>query len=88
MLGVNKKAATNMRTIITNNSEHQDLVKDLLALAKEEMIILSRYTILLSVVKIRRERKDYVNELYSYMKKTEMEVEFQFSGTVAFFGDD
>jgi tRNA isopentenyl-2-thiomethyl-A-37 hydroxylase MiaE len=45
MLGVNKKAATNMRTIITNNSEHQDLVKDLLALAKEEMIILSKFTI-------------------------------------------
>jgi tRNA-(ms[2]io[6]A)-hydroxylase len=37
MLGANKKAATNAITIITNNSEHQDLVQDLLALAKEEM---------------------------------------------------
>jgi hypothetical protein len=33
MLGVNKKAATNAITI-TNNSEHQDLVQDLLALAR------------------------------------------------------
>ena len=32
-----QKAATNAITIITNNSEHQDLVKDLLALAKEEI---------------------------------------------------
>ena len=31
-----QKAATNAITIITNNSEHQDLVQDLLALAKEE----------------------------------------------------
>jgi tRNA-(ms[2]io[6]A)-hydroxylase len=29
------KAATNAITIITHNSEHQDLVQDLLALAKE-----------------------------------------------------
>ena len=32
-----QKAATNAITIITNNSEHQDLVQDLLALAKEEI---------------------------------------------------
>lgn len=32
-----QKAATNAITIITHNSEHQDLVQDLLALAKEEM---------------------------------------------------
>jgi tRNA-(ms[2]io[6]A)-hydroxylase len=36
MLGVNKKAATNAITIITNNSEHQDLVK-IFVLAKEEI---------------------------------------------------
>jgi tRNA-(ms[2]io[6]A)-hydroxylase len=34
---VRTKAATNAITIITNNSEHQDLVQDLLALAKEEL---------------------------------------------------
>ena len=32
-----QKAATNAITIITNNSEHEDLVTDLLALAKEEL---------------------------------------------------
>lgn len=67
-----QKAATNAITIITNNSEHQDLVKDLLALAKEEIdhfeqvhnIIISRG------LKLGRERKDdYVNELYLYMKR-------------------
>jgi phage terminase large subunit-like protein len=31
MPGANRKAATNAITIITNNPEHQDLVKDLLA---------------------------------------------------------
>jgi tRNA-(ms[2]io[6]A)-hydroxylase len=68
-----QKAATNAITIITNNSEHQDLVKDLLALAKEEIdhfeqvhnIIINRG------LKLGRERKDdYVNELYLYMKKS------------------
>ncbi len=68
-----QKAATNAITIITNNSEHQDLVKDLLALAKEEIdhfeqvhnIIINRG------LKLGRERKDdYVNELYQYMKKS------------------
>jgi hypothetical protein len=42
MLGVNKKA-TNAITIITNNSEHQDLVQDLWPWPKKKFI-LSRYT--------------------------------------------
>jgi tRNA-(ms[2]io[6]A)-hydroxylase len=32
-----QKSATNAITINTNNSEHRDLVEDLLALAKEEI---------------------------------------------------
>jgi tRNA-(ms[2]io[6]A)-hydroxylase len=36
MLGANK-SSYQCTTTITNNSEHQDLVKDLLALAKEEI---------------------------------------------------
>lgn len=74
-----QKAATNAITIITNNSEHQDLVQDLLALAKEELdhfeqvhnIIIERG------LKLGRERKDhYVNELYLFMKKAVMVAEF------------
>lgn len=67
-----QKAATNAITIITNNSEHQDLVKDLLALAKEEIDHFEQVhnIIIKRGLKLGRERKDdYVNELYSYMKK-------------------
>jgi hypothetical protein len=46
MLGVNK-SATNAITIITNNSEHQDLVKDLLV-KKKKLIILNKCTTLSS----------------------------------------
>jgi tRNA-(ms[2]io[6]A)-hydroxylase len=67
-----QKAATNAITIITNNSEHQDLVKDLLALAKEEIDHFEQVhnIIIKRGLKLGRERKDdYVNELYLYMKK-------------------
>ena len=67
-----QKAATNAITIITNNSEHQDLVQDLLALAKEEIDHFQQVhnIIIKRGLKLGRERKDdYVNELYLYMKK-------------------
>ena len=68
-----QKAATNAITIITNNSEHQDLVQDLLALAKEEIDHFEQVhnLIIKRGLKLGRERKDdYVNELYLYMKKS------------------
>jgi tRNA-(ms[2]io[6]A)-hydroxylase len=68
-----QKAATNAITIITNNSEHQDLVQDLLALAKEEIDHFEQVhnIIIKRGLKLGRERKDdYVNELYLYMKKS------------------
>ena len=67
-----QKAATNAITIITLNSEHEDLVTDLLALAKEE---LEHFQMVHDIIKQRgyklgRERKDsYVNELYKFMNK-------------------
>tara|TARA_R110002049_G_scaffold199243_4_gene369286 strand:- start:779 stop:1360 length:582 start_codon:yes stop_codon:yes gene_type:complete len=67
-----QKAATNAITIITLNSEHTDLVTDLLELAKEE---LEHFQMVHEIIKERgyklgRERKDsYVNELYKFMNK-------------------
>jgi tRNA 2-(methylsulfanyl)-N6-isopentenyladenosine37 hydroxylase len=67
-----QKAATNAITIITNNSEHEELVTDLLALAQEE---LEHFQMVHELIKKRgytlgRERKDsYVNELYKFMNK-------------------
>ena len=67
-----QKAATNAITIITLNSEHEDLVTDLLELAKEE---LEHFQMVHDIIKQRgfklgRERKDsYVNELYKFMNK-------------------
>ncbi len=67
-----QKAATNAITIITLNSEHTDLVTDLLDLAKEE---LEHFQMVHEIIKKRgyklgRERKDsYVNELYKFMNK-------------------
>lgn len=66
-----QKATTNAITIITQNPEHEDLVTDLLALAKEEI---SHFEMVHDIIKKRgftlgRERKDsYVNELYQFMK--------------------
>ena len=67
-----QKAATNAITIITLNSEHTDLVTDLLVLAQEE---LEHFQMVHDIIKERgyklgRERKDsYVNELYKFMNK-------------------
>ena len=67
-----QKAATNAITIISLNSEHTDLVTDLLSLAQEE---LEHFEMVHEIIKKRglklgRERKDsYVNELYQFMNK-------------------
>jgi len=62
-----QKAATNAITIISLNSEHEDLVTDLLLIAREE---LEHFQMVHDIIKNRgytlgRERKDsYVNELF------------------------
>ena len=66
-----QKAASNAITIITINSEYQDLVTDMLELAKEEM---EHFEQVHEIIKARgwvlgRERKDsYVNDLFKFMK--------------------
>jgi tRNA-(ms[2]io[6]A)-hydroxylase len=73
-----QKAATNAMFIIINNSEHQELVTDMLALAKEE---LDHFEQVHEIIKTKgftlgRERKDsYVNELVKFMKKGEGRME-------------
>lgn len=67
-----QKAATNAITIISLNSDKDDLVTDLLALAQEE---LSHFKMVHNLIKERgfklgRERKDsYVNELFKFKMK-------------------
>ena len=67
-----QKAATNAITIISLNSEKEDLVSDLLILAQEE---LSHFKMVHDIIKERgyklgRERKDcYVNELFKFKIK-------------------
>ncbi|WP_299336372.1 tRNA-(ms[2]io[6]A)-hydroxylase [uncultured Psychroserpens sp.] len=67
-----QKAATNAITIITHNPQYEDMVTDLLELAKEE---LEHFQMVHEIIKKRgyklgRERKDhYVNELYKFMNK-------------------
>jgi len=67
-----QKAATNIITIITYNSEHVDLVTDLLEIAKEEI---EHFQMVHNIIKERgltlgRESKDhYVNELFKFMRK-------------------
>ncbi|HUH27573.1 tRNA-(ms[2]io[6]A)-hydroxylase [Gelidibacter sp.] len=67
-----QKAATNAITIITLNPQYEDLVTDLLELAKEEM---EHFQMVHELIKKRgytlgRERKDcYVNKLYKFMNK-------------------
>ncbi|RZJ71112.1 tRNA-(ms[2]io[6]A)-hydroxylase [Flavobacterium sp.] len=66
-----QKAATNAISIITLNSEYEDLVADMLQLAQEEI---SHFEMVFEIIKKRgyklgRERKDnYVGELAKYMK--------------------
>lgn len=67
-----QKAATNAITIIINNSELEELVTELLIIAKEE---LDHLQLVHEIIKKRglqlgRERKDhYVNVLFKFMKK-------------------
>jgi tRNA-(ms[2]io[6]A)-hydroxylase len=67
-----QKAASNAISLIAYNSEHEDLVTELLAIAKEEM---EHFQLVHEIIKKRgytlgRERKDhYVNELFRFMKK-------------------
>lgn len=67
-----QKAATNVITLITQNSEHEELVTSLLEIAKEE---LDHFQMVHNIIKQRgltlgRERKDhYVNELFKFLKK-------------------
>ena len=65
-----QKAATNIITIITYNSEHEELVTDLLEIAKEE---LEHFQMVHEIIKKRgyefgRERKDdYVGQLFKFI---------------------
>jgi tRNA-(ms[2]io[6]A)-hydroxylase len=67
-----QKAATNAITIITHNSEHEDLVTAMLVIAQEEI---EHFQMVHDIIKKRgytlgRERKDhYVNQLYKFMNK-------------------
>lgn len=67
-----QKAATNAISIIALNSEHTDLVTDLLKLAQEELEHFEQVHEIIKQkgYKLGRERKDsYVNELYKFMIK-------------------
>ena len=67
-----QKAATNAITLITYNSEHEDLVTELTEIAIEEM---QHFKMVHDIIKERgytlgRERKDdYVNQLVKFCKK-------------------
>ena len=67
-----QKAATNAISIVVHNSELEELVTDMLSLAKEE---LEHFEMVHNIIKekgfvLGRERKDsYVNELAKFMQK-------------------
>ncbi len=67
-----QKAATNAISIVVHNSEQEELVTDMLSLAKEE---LEHFEMVHNIIKekgfvLGRERKDsYVNELAKFMQK-------------------
>ncbi len=67
-----QKAATNAITLITYNSEHEDLVTELTEIAIEEM---QHFQMVHNIIKekgytLGRERKDdYVNQLVKFCKK-------------------
>lgn len=67
-----QKAATNAITMIINNSEKEELVTELIIIAREEM---EHFQMVHDIIKERkleftRERKDdYVNQLAKFMKK-------------------
>ena len=67
-----QKALTNAITIITLNSEHDDLIEELTELAQEELEHFQRVCMQIKArgYKLGRPRKDhYVNELYKFMNK-------------------
>ncbi|GIZ10433.1 tRNA-(ms[2]io[6]A)-hydroxylase [Flavobacterium sp. UMI-01] len=67
-----QKAASNAISLITQNSEKEELVTELMLIAREE---LEHFQMVYDLIKERgltfgRERKDsYVNELFKFMKK-------------------
>ena len=67
-----QKAASNAISIVTYNSEIEELVTEMLEIAREE---LEHFQMVHNIIKQRgltlgRERKDhYVNELFKFMKK-------------------
>jgi tRNA 2-(methylsulfanyl)-N6-isopentenyladenosine37 hydroxylase len=67
-----QKAASNAISLITQNSEKEELVNELILIAQEEM---EHFRMVHDLIKERgltfgRERKDsYVNELFKFMKK-------------------
>lgn len=67
-----QKAASNAISLITNNSEHPELVQELTAIAIEEM---QHFQMVIAIIQKRgytlgRERKDYyVNQLMKFAKK-------------------
>ena len=67
-----QKAASNAITLITQNSEHHDLVEEMTAIALEEM---EHFQMVINIIKERgytlgRERKDdYVGRLVKFSKK-------------------
>ncbi|KQB44089.1 tRNA (Ms[2]io[6]A)-hydroxylase [Flavobacterium daejeonense] len=67
-----QKAASNAISLITQNSEKEELVNELILIAQEEM---EHFKMVHDLIKERgltfgRERKDsYVNELFKFMKK-------------------
>jgi tRNA-(ms[2]io[6]A)-hydroxylase len=67
-----QKAATNAITILTMNSDYEELVLDMLSLAKEEITHFEQVMGIIQKrgLKLGRERKDsYVNELYQFMQR-------------------
>jgi tRNA-(ms[2]io[6]A)-hydroxylase len=67
-----QKAASNALSVVTNNSEHPDLVTDMLAIAKEEVEHFERVHELIKKrgLTLHREKKDeYVNDLMKFLKK-------------------
>jgi tRNA-(ms[2]io[6]A)-hydroxylase len=67
-----KKAASNAIAIITYNSDLEDLVDEMIVIAKEELDHFDRVVKLIKkrgLKLIREEKDDYVNDLFKFMKK-------------------
>ncbi len=67
-----KKAASNAISLLTYNSDKNDLVDDMAAIAREEM---EHFEQVLAIIRqrgltlMREEKDNYVNELFRYIKK-------------------